>query len=108
LSPKQYANEIGPLFSVRRPGKPPMLAARVTVGSASSSARIVGHFARERTVRRLTGQKFQTIPLFVGVPHVDIPKKFDASGAIKLAFNDLDKFYQKRFLKYDGKTVSYL
>jgi hypothetical protein len=76
LSPKQYVAEIGPLFTIHPAGRPPMLATRITtIGPARPSRVSRGRLKRGVAFGR--GQHFQTIPLYVGVPTVNIPKKFD-------------------------------
>lgn len=89
LTPKQYAARIGPLRSVNRPGKAPLL-----VGKAGRSSIL-------RATKRLTrlrkgsfGRVFGvSIPLYVGVDAVRIRKRFGLYGAIERAANRFAEFY---------------
>lgn len=76
-TPKDFVRQFGALTSVNRPGKPPLLVARVRQGS-----------------RRVA------LPVFVGVPLVEIGKKFDVTGAVQKAADQLPALYSKH-LKTD-------
>lgn len=62
------------LFSLRRPGKAPLLA-----------------------VRRRRGGKWVTVPMFVGVPRVHMPKKWGVIAAVRYAQAQLPKLYAANF-----------
>jgi hypothetical protein len=108
LTPKQYAQEVGPLVTMHRAGKPPMLGARIQTGRLPSQP--FGRFvSRTRLKRGVSGRgTFQTIPMFVGVPAVNIPKKFDVHAAVQDAFNSFDDFYHRQFQDYDGRKTSFI
>jgi hypothetical protein len=96
LTPKQYVQEVGALVTLHRAGKPPMLAARVRLGQFTPQP---GRFVGIRRLRRGAsgpGIKFTMIPMFVGVPSIAIPPKFDVIGAIKAMFDDtFEENYKK-------------
>lgn len=94
LTPKKYAETIGPLVSVNVPGKPPMLFAKadrgrrgrnkVTLASLKRGGRGVGNV--------------ESVPVFIGVPAVTIRKRFDISGIVQRATARLPQLFEK-FLK---------
>jgi hypothetical protein len=103
MTPKQYIQNVGPLVTMRRPGRLPLLGAVV---KGPPKAQPFGRFAtraRLRKGRSGKGTVTQTIPLFVGVPSVNIPKKFDVKGAVDSAFGKLQEFYNQHFEPYEGR-----
>lgn len=109
MTPKEYVRQVGPLVTMRRPGKPPMLGAVV---KSAAKAQPFGAFASRATLRagRFRGMRsrgtVRTIPLFVGVLAVNIPKKFDVKAACEDAFKNLDHYYAQHALEnqYDGQA----
>lgn len=109
MTPREYVRNVGPLVTMRRPGKPPMLGAVVRM---AGKAQPFGAFASRATLRagRFRGMrsrgKVQTIPLFVGVLRVTIEKKFDVKGACEDAFKNLDTYYAQHMAEkpYDGEA----
>ena len=95
MTPKQYVQNVGPLVTMHRAGKPPMLGARIQTGRLPPQP--FGRFVSRRRLARGTGGRgqFETIPLFVGVPVVNIPKKFDVEAAVEGAFEQFDELYKK-------------
>jgi len=111
MTPKQYVENVGPLVTMHRAGKPPMLGARVAISAPRPQP--FGRFVSRRILRRgistrRGGQPTQVIPLFVGVPAVNIPKKFDVHAAVVDAFGHLDDFYRRQFPGYDGQKMSFI
>ena len=111
MTPKQYVENVGPLVTMHRAGKPPMLGARVAISAPRPQP--FGRFVSRRILRRgistrRGGQPTQVIPLFVGVPAVNIPKKFDVHAAVVDAFGHLDDFYRRQFPGYDGQKTSFI
>lgn len=99
VTPRIYEQRIGPLFPVQRPGKPLLLMAKV----ASSKARL----NRKFTVGSLRSghanrghRSLISVPMFVGVDQVTIPKKFDTRPASQRALKMLPSLYQ-RYLQAD-------
>jgi hypothetical protein len=97
MTPAQYIKFVGPLVLMRRPGKPPMLGARISV-AGRPRPQPFGRFATRRTLKRgVTSARgtVETIPLFVGVLAVNIPKKFDVVSAVQQAFDKFEDLYQQ-------------
>jgi Family of unknown function (DUF6441) len=102
MTPAQYVRFVGPLVTMRRPGGLPMLGALVETGGRPTRTRL-----RRTALRRAAGERTRpkvTIPLFIGVPSITIPKKFDVKGAVEDAFGEFDKFYQENLEIYEGRT----
>ncbi len=102
MTPKQYIQNVGPLVLMWRTGKAPMLGATVR---RTPKAQPFGRFASRAQLRKgKTGRGVtETIPLFVGVQTVVIPKKFDVKGAIKDAAEDIAKAYNETVETYEGR-----
>jgi hypothetical protein len=102
MTPKQYIQNVGRLVLMWRPGKPPMLGARVSFGSAPSPGQRVTRQRLRRGIAFGRGQQFQTIALFVGVPAITIPPKFDVDGIIKQVASEanIEKAYLKNLDEY--------
>jgi hypothetical protein len=102
MTPSQYIRKVGPLVFMRRPGRLPMLGARVEKGGKPTLKRL----RRTQTHRVNLGQAAPAsiiIPMFVGVPSVTIPPKFDLKSAFQDAFDHLDEFYAARLEPYEGR-----
>jgi hypothetical protein len=106
MTPSQYKRQVGPLvFMNRGPGYLPMLGAVVEQGGKPTRRRLRqtflhGVFGESQRGARATKI---TIPLFVGVPSVTIPPKFDIKGAVQDAFDEFDKFYKDHLEPYEGR-----
>ncbi len=103
MTPKQYIRNVGPLVTMRRPNGLPMLGAVV---KGLTKAQPFGRFAtraRLRKGRSGKGTTTQTVPLFVAVPSVSIPKKFDVKGAVDEAFRQFQDMYIKHLEPYEGR-----
>jgi hypothetical protein len=101
MTPSQYIRKVGPLVFMRRPGRLPMLGAVVEKGGKPTRRRLRQTFLKGAfgEARRAT----VTIPMFVAVTSVTIPKKFDLKGAFQDAFDHLDEFYAARLEPYEGR-----
>jgi hypothetical protein len=79
MTPAQYVRSVGPLVSVQRPGKPPLL------------------FAKPRVARRgrRAAVSVERKPLYVGLSSVAIAKRFDIKGAAQKAAAQLPALYAK-------------
>jgi hypothetical protein len=101
MTPVQYVRIVGPLVTMRRAGGLPMLGAVVERGGKPTRRRL-----RQTFLKGAFGEKRRatvTIPLFVAVSSVNIPKKFDVAGAVQDASDELDALYQKRLEVYEGR-----
>lgn len=92
MSPKKYAETIGPLVTIRRRGKPPMLGAAVT---GRLPPQPFGRFVTRGRLRKGRGGKgpVTIIPLFVAVSSVVIEKRFDTAAAVEKATEDIQNIY---------------
>ena len=79
MTAAQYARSVGPLVSVQRPGKPPLLFASPRAG--------------RRSRRASAGAERK--PLYVGLTSVAIAKRFDIKGAAQKAAAQLPQLYAK-------------
>lgn len=94
LTPKQYRARIGPLFSVRRAGKPIL----VGKGSSSTIARATAKAVRFRKAAVTRGiLRGPNVPLFIGISTVNIPKKFDVKSIIDRVQDRIGELYLKHF-----------
>jgi len=83
LTPAEFIERFGPLVAVNVPGKAPMLFAQYhRVGHRKGKA-------GKADLAGLTG-----VPLYVGVPQVEIVKKFDIAGAVRRAAEALPALYE--------------
>jgi hypothetical protein len=78
MTPAQYAKSIGPLVTVQRPGRPPLLFPRY----------------RPAKRRRKSGSQ-ERKPLYVGLSSVEIAKRFDIKGAARNAAAQLPALFEK-------------
>jgi hypothetical protein len=79
MTPAQYVRSVGPLVSVQRPGKPPLLFAKPRAGRRGRRSAV----SAERK------------PLYVGLSSVAIAKRFDIKGAAQKAAAQLPSLYAK-------------
>lgn len=99
MSPKKYIQTIGPLVTMRRKGKSPLLGAVVT---GRLKAQPFGRFVTRARLRKGRGGKGQVsvIPMFVGVRTVTIEKRFDVKSAIDAVVERLPGLYAQ----YEGQS----
>lgn len=90
LTPERYAREIGPLQYVKRPGKSPLLFAKIK--SAKSGKPGKPSLSRLKAGARGQG-KTTSVPVFVGLDSVSIRKRLDISGIVRKARDRLADFY---------------
>ena len=104
MTPQQYVRSVGPLVLMWRPGKAPLLGARISRGT---KAQPFGKFATKGQLKRgvKAGKRVETIPLFVGVKSTRIGKKWDVQGALAKAANNLPQFYEDELKKLDEKKI---
>lgn len=86
MSPRKFIQVVGPLFTIRRPGKTPLLGTMVNTAATPRRGRhltktMLGRFGRSPSA----GTTRVMVPLFVGVPAIEIEKRFDFTGVIARA-----------------------
>lgn len=92
LTPKQYVRQFGPLRTISRPGKAPMLGAAVRVNVRPG--RKVSRRALSGTISKRASSVI--VPLYVGIALVTLPKKFDVHGAVEEAFEQFGDIYKQK------------
>lgn len=93
LPASKFFDVVGtPLYTINRPGKPPLLGANVRMTDARSSKAISLSLLKRG---RNPGGKgtVRLVPLYVGVPTVTDPKKFEVFAAGQRAQGLLGVFY---------------
>jgi hypothetical protein len=97
ISPAQFQQQVGmPLYTIRRPGKPPMLGANVRMTNARAGKPI--SLALLRRGRNPGGRGIvRLVPLYVGVEVATITKRFAIIDAIRHAAAMLPELYLKHF-----------
>jgi hypothetical protein len=68
MSPKLYNERIGPLVSIVRPGKPPLLAGQISTNRRGQKRK--GKVTLSALRRGNSGQASQLVPLFIGLPSI--------------------------------------
>jgi len=91
MTPALYVRTIGPLITIRRPGLPPLLAGKIATnrrGQANKSKVTLSALRRSGQAKATRLQ-----PLFVGVPQVTIPDKFDVAEIAKRISGRIAELY---------------
>lgn len=88
FTPRLFTSLIGPLVLIKRPGKRPLLASPIS-GRPTSKITV----ARFRRGQQGLGKNISLQPIFVGVPSVQIRKKFDLQAVFLSAQSSLPTFY---------------
>lgn len=89
MTPRQYVRNVGPLITLKRAGKPPILAALIVEGPW-------GPYRTKGMIKRVlkAGKtKRKIVPMYVGVDTATIKKRFDIAGAVDAARAQLGKCY---------------
>jgi hypothetical protein len=97
IPPSKFRQQVGtPLYTIRQPGKPPMLGANVRMTKARSGKAI--SLAALRRGRNPGGKgSVQLVPLYVGIDVASIGKRFAILAAIQRAAARLPELYLKNF-----------
>lgn len=101
MTPKLYFEQIGPLHFIRRSGKAPLLAGDAlrapAKGRAASTATLrtgARHVARRGTGAK--GRSTVSVPIFVGVPVVQIRDRLNVTAIYAEVRAQLPELYRKR------------
>jgi len=99
LKPSEYRTRVGhPLYTIKRPGKPPLLGAYVRVTDTRAKGISLSLLKRGRNPNGRGREKL--VPLYIGVPKVDIRKKFHIDEITESVASQLGALYLKH-LKVD-------
>ncbi|RWQ12332.1 DUF6441 family protein [Mesorhizobium sp.] len=101
IRPSEYRARIGhPLYSIRRPGKAPLLGANIRVTKARSQKGI--SLSQLKRGRNPGGKgEVRLVPLYIGVPRVNIRDRFSIREITERAAARLGDLYLKH-LNPDG------
>ena len=97
IPPSKFRAQVGsPLYTIRRPGKPPMLGANVRMTGTRAGKGI--SLSLLRRGRNPGGRgTVQLVPLYVGVDAASMAKRFAIIAAIQHAAARLPELYLKHF-----------
>lgn len=93
ITPGEFARRFGDLISINRPGKPPLLAARVA-GRVGRAARRIKKVTRRGVEKAGAGD--QLVPVFVGIEAAKMPRRFNLRSIYKQAANNLSRYFAGR------------
>lgn len=95
LTPKQYTERVGPLRTIKVPGRPPILAGR---GSRAGIIRATPTVTRLRKRAVKSGSILGAwVPLFIGVPTVNLRQRFHVHREVKQAADQIGARYAAHF-----------
>jgi len=92
LTPEQYIARVGPLIKTRGTGGRQYLLGKIT---RSRVSRATEKSAKLRRPRKGSALKLVNVPLYVGIPSVNIPQKFDARSIIERVRGDIGNLFAK-------------
>lgn len=96
MTPALYVRQIGPLFTINRPGKAPLLAANIGVSARQRATGKVGKITNAKLRKGASGVGAkQAVPLFVGIPNVSIKDKLQIREITERAAGRLGELYFK-------------
>lgn len=98
MTPELYRKEIGPLFSINRPGKAPLLAGKIGVSARQRSKGTTGKVTASKLRKGASGAGITSaVPLFVGVDAVTLRKRFHLRQITDSTAGRLAQLYAKHF-----------
>lgn len=92
MTPALYIRSIGPLISIERPGKPPLLAGRIATNRRGSKT---GKVSLSALKRGGAGAPSTLVPLFIGIDRVNIRDRFSIRQITERAAARLGALYLK-------------
>lgn len=92
MTPALYVKTIGPLISIERPGKPPLLAGKAAF---STRGKNVGKVTLSALKRGAAGKASTLVPLFIGIDRVNIKDRFSIRQITERAAGRLGELYLK-------------
>jgi hypothetical protein len=108
ITPKLFADQVGPLVSINRPGKAPLLAGQALRAVSAGRRATLGQLktgARRTAARRAgaRGRRAVMVPLFVGIPAAKIRKRLSISPIYDRVRGRLGEIYLRQF-EVEGKS----
>jgi hypothetical protein len=105
-TPRRYSDLIGPLQYVSRPGKPPLLVAKLALTRQTAAKSDRGQKLTQRSLRTAgagggSRRVYRSIPMFVGIDTVKLRKRFSITRIVRGAADDLAVLYHKHFATED-------
>lgn len=102
ITPKLFVEQVGPLVSISRPGKPPLLAGQALKAVSGGRRATIGQLktgARRTAARRAggRGRRAVAVPLFVGVRSAKIRKRLAISPIYDRVRAQLGEIYLRQF-----------
>lgn len=104
MTPSQYVRKVGPLISIQRKGKLPLLAAVVEgPDTRPSRGRLRATFLKRRFGEKT--RKTHLVFLFYAVRQITIPQKFDTHAAMEGELDQLNELYNnsENHDRYEGR-----
>ncbi|RWF44300.1 MAG: hypothetical protein EOS65_02680 [Mesorhizobium sp.] len=99
IKPSEYRNKVGhPLYSIKRPGKAPLLGAYIRTTDTRAKGISLSQLKRGRNPNGRGREVL--VPLYIGVPRVNIKQKFHIRDIVDRASGRLGELYLKN-LKVD-------
>lgn len=96
MTPAEFTKKVGVLYSMNRPGKRPMLGAVIRATDARAAKAV--SLALLKRGRNPKGRgTVRLVPVYIGVPSVTDPRKFDITDAVNKASDELGALYAKHF-----------
>lgn len=95
LTPGQYIERIGPLYSAKNARQPMLVGKGTRAGILRATSKVVR--LRKRAVASGTIKGSVNVPLFIGVPAVNLKKRFDLAGIVERVSHRIGEFYLKNF-----------
>ncbi|MBR0687351.1 hypothetical protein JQ594_15575 [Bradyrhizobium manausense] len=94
-SPRTFINTIGPLRSARHSGRP-ILLGQVRVGRSGGVLALPSNRSTRRVTSFAAARK-QWLPVFVGVPSVTDPQRYNITRVIERAAAEIGELYARNF-----------
>ncbi len=96
ISAKLFEEKVGPLTFVKKPGKKPLLAAKMSQGRSKTATKVTLPRLRAAAGGAAKGP-FVSVPLFVGVNAVNIRKRLNITAFVRRARAALPQLYAQFF-----------
>lgn len=100
MTPRVFVELIGPLHSVNRPGRNPILAGFIS--ASASSAKLTIAKLRSGQKRKNNKGAVKSVPCFVGIPQVQIRQRFGLNTVFDKADKNLAAVYNENAAKFSS------